>query len=53
MAKKRYRNDFLKRGDFMVDDKYLFEIGGKGKTFRQIADIQNSFVVNSKEVGCP
>lgn len=37
----------------MVDDKYLFEIGGKGKTFRQIADIQNSFVVNSKEVDCP
>ena len=52
MAKKRYRNGFLKRGDFMVDDKYLFEIGGKGKTFRQIADIPNSFVVNDGvEVG--
>ena len=33
-------------GDFKVDGKWLFEIGGKGKTFRQIADIKDSFVVN-------
>ncbi len=33
-------------GDFKVDAKWLFEIGGKGKTFRQIADIKDSFVVN-------
>jgi len=37
---------YPKRGDFMVDDKYLFEIGGKNKTFKQIADIPNSYVVN-------
>ena len=30
----------------MVDNIYLFEIGGKGKTFKQIADIPNSYVVN-------
>ena len=40
------------QGDFKVDGKYLFEVGGKGKTFKQIADIPNSYVVNDDvEVG--
>ena len=34
-----------KKGDFLVDDAYLFEIGGKNKSFKQIKDIPNSFVV--------
>jgi len=34
-----------KKGDFLVDEKYLFEIGGKNKSFKQIKDIPNSFVV--------
>ena len=33
------------QGDFLVDDKYTFEIGGKSKSFKQIKDIKNSFVV--------
>lgn len=33
-------------GDFKVDGKWLFEIGGKGKTFKQIKDVPDSFVVN-------
>jgi predicted AAA+ superfamily ATPase len=32
-------------GDFLVDEKYTFEIGGAKKSFKQIKDIQNSFVV--------
>ncbi len=32
------------KGDFMAD-KYTFEVGGKNKTFQQIKDIPNSFVV--------
>ncbi len=32
------------QGDFMVDN-YTFEVGGKRKTFDQIKDIPNSFVV--------
>jgi predicted AAA+ superfamily ATPase len=32
------------QGDFMVD-KYTFEVGGKNKTFDQIKDLPNSFVV--------
>lgn len=40
------------KGDFLVDDKYLFEIGGKNKSFNQIKDIDNSFVVaDNIEVG--
>ena len=33
-------------GDFRVGDKWLFEIGGKGKGVSQIKDEPNSYVVN-------
>jgi hydrogenase maturation factor HypE len=40
------------KGDFYVEDKYLFEVGGKNKSFSQIKDIENSFVVaDDMEVG--
>ncbi len=32
-------------GDFLVDGRYLFEIGGEGKGFAQIKDIPDSYVV--------
>ncbi len=35
-----------KKGDFLVDEKYLFEVGGKNKSFKQIKDVPNSFVVS-------
>ncbi len=35
---------FAKEGDFIVDGRYLFEIGGKGKGFAQIRNIPDSFV---------
>jgi predicted AAA+ superfamily ATPase len=34
-----------KKGDFLVDETHLFEIGGKNKSFNQIKDIPNSYVV--------
>jgi len=34
-----------KKGDFRVSDKYLFEVGGKNKSFKQIKDIEKSYVV--------
>jgi len=41
-----------KKGDFLVDEKYLFEVGGKNKSFKQIKDIENSFVVaDNIEIG--
>jgi len=39
------RINYSKVGDFMVDEKYIFEIGGKNKSFGQIKDLKNSFVV--------
>lgn len=33
------------RGDFVVDGKYTFEVGGEGKSFGQIKDIPNSYLV--------
>ena len=30
--------------DFLVDDHYLFEVGGPKKSFNQIKDIENSFL---------
>ena len=41
-----------KKGDFLVDEAYLFEVGGKNKSFKQIKDIPNSFVVADEiEIG--
>jgi predicted AAA+ superfamily ATPase len=38
-------NLFLpKRGDFLVDDTYLFEIGGRNKTGYQIQDADNAYL---------
>ena len=34
-----------KQGDFTIDKKYRVEIGGKNKSFKQIKDLPNSFVV--------
>ena len=43
---------YPKSGDFMVDRKFLFEVGGKGKNFDQIKDIPNSYLaVDKTEVG--
>jgi len=43
---------YSKIGDFLVDEKYIVEIGGKNKSFKQIKDIKNSFVIaDDIEVG--
>ncbi len=40
------------KGDVLVDNKFLFEIGGKNKSKKQIAHLENAFVVNDDiEVG--
>ena len=40
------------KGDFLIDDRYLFEVGGRKKSFEQIADIADSFLaVDDTEVG--
>lgn len=39
-----YHVSYPKNGDFLIDDKYIFEIGGKGKSFRQIKNQENAFI---------
>jgi uncharacterized protein len=33
------------KGDFLVNDKFLFEVGGKSKTQKQIEGVQNAFII--------
>ena len=43
---------YPQKGDFKVDGEYVFEIGGAGKGFGQIADMPRSFVAaDDLEVG--
>lgn len=47
-----HRLDYPKQGDFLIDNRYIFEVGGKDKAFDQIKDLPNSFVVaDDIEVG--
>jgi len=40
------------QGDLVVDGKWLFEVGGKGKGFSQIKDVEDSYVVSDDmEIG--
>ncbi len=41
-----------KDGDFLINRKYLFEVGGRSKTFEQIRDIPNSYLaIGDLEIG--
>ena len=42
----KYRLNVAKQGDFLVENRYLFEVGGKNKKFTQIKDIELSYVVS-------
>jgi len=46
---EQHRVGSSKKGDFIVDDIYTFEIGGKSKKFKQIKDIENSFIVKDTD----
>ena len=40
------------KGDFLVDGRWLLEVGGKGKTFKQIKDEPDSFIAyDDVEIG--
>ncbi len=44
--------NYTDNGDFMVDNRYVFEIGGKNKTGKQITNITNSFLaLDNIEIG--
>lgn len=37
--------EYAEQGDFVIDGQYVFETGGKSKSFNQIKGIKDSFVV--------
>ena len=40
--------NYSKIGDFLVDEKFTFEVGGKNKGFKQIKDMNHSFVASDE-----
>ena len=49
---KKLANICILKCKNLINDKYLFEVGGKKKNFDQIADVANSFLaVDDTEVG--
>jgi predicted AAA+ superfamily ATPase len=40
-----YSIRYSKSGDYFIDNKYTFEIGGKNKDFKQIKNLKNSYLV--------
>jgi len=43
---------YTNHGDFLVNEKYTFEVGGRGKSNHQIQGIQDSYIVADEiEVG--
>jgi len=48
----RHRLNYISHTDFLVDEKYSFEIGGKNKTKKQLENKPDSFVVKDDiEIG--
>lgn len=41
----RHEINYSEKGDFLVNEKYVFEIGGKDKNHIQIKDLKNAFIV--------
>ena len=50
--KVKHRLNIPKQGDFIIDDKFIFEVGGKNKSFEQIKDISASYIAADEiEIG--
>ncbi len=43
-----HRIQSASEGDFLVDEKYTFEVGEKNKKQKQIREIPNSFVISDE-----
>jgi len=40
------------KGDFLIDEKYVIEVGGEGKGFKQIREVKNAFLaIDGIEIG--
>ena len=45
MISQKYSVALPKNGDFLVADRYTFEVGGKNKSFNQIKSLKNSYLI--------
>jgi len=44
--------EYPSKGDFMVNNKFIFEVGGRGKSQKQLKDLTNAFIVKDNiEIG--
>lgn len=43
--KHLYHIEVPDKGDFLVQNRYVFEVGGESKTFHQIKDLDDSYLV--------
>lgn len=41
----KHQITYTDKGDFLVDNDFVFEIGGKNKTGKQIKEVKNAFIV--------
>jgi len=49
---KEGRLQVANKGDFVIDGKHTVEVGGRKKSFKQIKDLPNSFVIaDDLEIG--
>ena len=47
-----HNSRYSKKGDYLIDNQHRFEIGGKNKSFKQIKDIENSYLaLDNIEIG--
>jgi predicted AAA+ superfamily ATPase len=52
MVSYEHNISYPKSGDFILDEKYTFEIGGKDKNFKQLKDTTNGYIVSDDiEIG--
>lgn len=40
--------EYSENADFKINDKYIFEIGGKSKNKKQIQNLNNAFIVSDE-----
>jgi len=50
--REKHLVDTSRQGDFLIDNHYVFEIGGKNKSGKQISSVENSYIVQDDiEIG--
>jgi predicted AAA+ superfamily ATPase len=50
--KELHKVNLAEKGDFLIDDKYTFEVGGKDKSQKQIKDVTDAYLAKDNiEIG--